>query len=168
MQYDQREMQRLSAGLPSKSAKIRTLGGAGYTRQQIATFLGIRYQHVRNVLLDAERKAAVNPAEPEDSVQEDRTRYPSPPQRVVHAEVRADGAIIVPAASAEQAGFVAGKPVVVWVQGDGAVALLSPEAAVKRVQEMVRAVVPEGVSLVDELLADRRRESAREKRQSGE
>lgn len=33
------------------SAKIRALDAAGYTRSQIANFLGKRYQHVRNVLI---------------------------------------------------------------------------------------------------------------------
>lgn len=35
--------------LPTKSAKIRFLTGLDWTRSQIATKLGIRYQHVRNV-----------------------------------------------------------------------------------------------------------------------
>ena len=38
-------------GLPTKSARIRFLDSQGYTRSQIATVLGIRYQHVRNVLI---------------------------------------------------------------------------------------------------------------------
>jgi DNA invertase Pin-like site-specific DNA recombinase len=37
--------------LSSKSAKIRTMYADGYTRSQIAKILGIRYQHVRNVLI---------------------------------------------------------------------------------------------------------------------
>jgi hypothetical protein len=35
----------------SKSAKIRALTKAGFSRSQVALMLGIRYQHVRNVLL---------------------------------------------------------------------------------------------------------------------
>lgn len=35
----------------SKSAAIRHLNGLRWTRQQIADFLGIRYQHVRTVLI---------------------------------------------------------------------------------------------------------------------
>jgi DNA-binding NarL/FixJ family response regulator len=35
--------------LPSKSAKIRYLTAKGWSRSQIAGYLGIRYQHVRNV-----------------------------------------------------------------------------------------------------------------------
>jgi len=39
------------AGLPTKSAKIRALAAAGLSRSEIAKGLGIRYQHVRNVLI---------------------------------------------------------------------------------------------------------------------
>ncbi len=47
------ELERMAAlveGQPTKAAKIRRLGSAGYKRQAIADFLGISYQHVRNVL----------------------------------------------------------------------------------------------------------------------
>lgn len=43
----------VTRGLETKSAKIRALGQAGYKRTEISQLLGIRYQHVRNVLLDA-------------------------------------------------------------------------------------------------------------------
>lgn len=39
--------------LKTKSDKIRTLAKAGYSRTEISELLGIRYQHVRKVLLDA-------------------------------------------------------------------------------------------------------------------
>lgn len=39
--------------LRTKSAKIRALALEGYSRTEIASFLEIRYQHVRNVLMDA-------------------------------------------------------------------------------------------------------------------
>lgn len=40
-------------GLQTKSDKIRFLARAGYSRAEIAKFLGIRYQHVRNVLVQS-------------------------------------------------------------------------------------------------------------------
>jgi hypothetical protein len=43
----------VTAGLTTKSDKIRALATAGYARVEIAALLGIRYQHVRKVLLDA-------------------------------------------------------------------------------------------------------------------
>lgn len=39
--------------LKTKSDKIRTLARGGYSRAEISELLGIRYQHVRKVLLDA-------------------------------------------------------------------------------------------------------------------
>lgn len=37
--------------LPTKSAKIRAMAADGMSRGDIARTLGIRYQHVRNVLV---------------------------------------------------------------------------------------------------------------------
>jgi hypothetical protein len=37
--------------METKSSKIRFLNSIGYSRGQIAKYLGIRYQHVRNVLI---------------------------------------------------------------------------------------------------------------------
>ena len=37
--------------METKSAKIRYLDSIGWTRGEIATYLDIRYQHVRNVLI---------------------------------------------------------------------------------------------------------------------
>ena len=45
---------------------------------------------------------------------------------------------------------------------DGEMHLLTPAAAMRRAQSLVREFVPEGVSLVDELLEERRREVERE------
>lgn len=44
---------QIISGLETTSAKIRALAEAGYDRTEIAEQLGIRYQHVRKVLLDA-------------------------------------------------------------------------------------------------------------------
>jgi hypothetical protein len=45
------EMDQATKLLPTKSAKIRTLARLGVTRGEIAKYLNIRYQHVRNVLV---------------------------------------------------------------------------------------------------------------------
>src|SRR5579871_2394495 len=44
-------MDKVTEGLPTKSAKIRALYKRGASRSEIATYLNIRYQHVRNVLV---------------------------------------------------------------------------------------------------------------------
>lgn len=46
------------AGLSTKSAKIRSMFADGYTRSQIAKALDIRYQHVRNVLVEPLKRTA--------------------------------------------------------------------------------------------------------------
>jgi hypothetical protein len=45
------EMDKVTTGLATKSAKIRALDKLGVTRSEIANYLQIRYQHVRNVLV---------------------------------------------------------------------------------------------------------------------
>lgn len=42
--------------MPTKSAKIRYLSAEGLSRSEIAKVLGIRYQHVRNVLITQLKK----------------------------------------------------------------------------------------------------------------
>lgn len=44
-------MEKKMSELPTTSARIRYLHSEGFTRSQIATILGKRYQHVRNVLI---------------------------------------------------------------------------------------------------------------------
>ena len=44
-------MTSLIEGLDTKSSKIRKLYSNGFAKADIARFLNIRYQHVRNVLL---------------------------------------------------------------------------------------------------------------------
>lgn len=52
------------------SGRIRALHAAGWERSKIANALGKRYQHVRNVLVeDEKRKMAVPPQEPQTAAQ---------------------------------------------------------------------------------------------------
>lgn len=48
---DQFDLTTLMSQLHSKSNVIRFLLSKGYTRSEVAKFMGIRYQHVRNVQL---------------------------------------------------------------------------------------------------------------------
>jgi hypothetical protein len=50
---ERRPMAAIVEELSTKSAKIRALAAEGYSRADIARFLGIAYQHVRKVLEDA-------------------------------------------------------------------------------------------------------------------
>jgi bifunctional DNA-binding transcriptional regulator/antitoxin component of YhaV-PrlF toxin-antitoxin module len=82
----------------------------------------------------------------------------------VKIRVGADGSIVVPAALSEALGLKEGNVVFARVQG-GEIHLLTRQAVTHRVQALVRDFVPEGVSLVDELLEDRRREVEAEKKE---
>ena len=69
-----------------------------------------------------------------------------------------DGRIVIPAAMREAMGAAAGSTLILLLRGDR-LEVFTPESSLRRIQEMVRRVVPEGVSLSDELIADRRREA---------
>lgn len=141
---------RAVRGLNTTAAKIRALAAQGRSRADIARALGIRYQHVRNVLIreEAKAKAAAESSDP--------TTMPG------KVRVGADGSAIVPAKAIDA---IAKPGDVLFVRiDDGEVLLLTREAVTRRVQALAREFVPQGVSLVDELLEDRRREAEAESR----
>ena len=82
------------------------------------------------------------------------------PEPVTPVRVRfgAQGRLVVPVPMRKALGFKTGDPLVVRVQ-DGRLVVESRESVVQRVQE--RFGVP-GRNLVDELIAERRREARRE------
>jgi len=53
------DVARLLEGKTTVAAKIRALAAAGYPRAEIARMLGKRYQHVRNVLEEPGKAAAM-------------------------------------------------------------------------------------------------------------
>ncbi|HLF71420.1 MAG TPA: AbrB/MazE/SpoVT family DNA-binding domain-containing protein [Dehalococcoidia bacterium] len=74
--------------------------------------------------------------------------------------VDAQGRIVIPAEIREKLGLEPGTRVILTVK-DGALEIQSRDKAIRRVQEMVRART-KGRSLVDELIAERHAEAARE------
>lgn len=153
MQVNQERMRHLTEGLASKSAKMRALAKAGYKRKVIADFLGTRYQFVRNVLVQDEarhaKKAAGTTATGEAKLAPTKLK------------LGPDGRVVIPAAFREALGLSEGDTLIASID-DGELNLLTRRAAVRRAQAIVRQFVPEGVSLVDELIEDRRREVERE------
>jgi len=132
-------MDRLVDGLRTKSAKIRALDKAGYSRPEIAKFLGISNQHVRNVLV----------------------RAAAPVAEQVKAKIGPGGRIVIPAAFRQAMKVGEGDDVVLRLD-EGGVRVVSPASSVKRAQEIVRRHVPKGVRLSEELIAERRAEVRRE------
>jgi AbrB family looped-hinge helix DNA binding protein len=73
------------------------------------------------------------------------------------------GRVVIPAALREAMQVEEGDAILAWVE-DGELHLLSPRAGARQAQAMLKGLAPEGVSLADELIADRRREAEAERR----
>jgi len=134
----------------STAAKIRALAAQGRPRADIARALDIRYQHVRNVLVRDEAKARAAASSNPDTV----------PGKI---RIGSDGSAVVPTAVTSALALKEGDVLFVRVD-DGEIHLLTKAAVARRIQSLVREFVPKGVSLVDELLEDRRREVEAESR----
>ena len=163
----------LTRGLRTKAARIRALSDAGFDRSRIANALGLSYQHVYSVLSAtvrrADRAADAGPAPANAGTvvysaesaardaQDDNVLGPDP----VRSVVETGGRIAVPASFLEALGVSEGDAVVLAVEGDE-LRLYGQDAAIRRAQRLVAQYVPADVSLADELIAERRREAARE------
>ncbi len=151
------------AGLTTKADKIRALFRAGYSRSEIAGFLGIRYQHVRNVLVQSgfmetqlSRTMPAADGEAGDSL-----------PVLVRTAIGPGGRVVIPAAYRKALEVEEGDYIVMQMDGDE-LRVVNDEKEFKRVQQMIASYVPEGVSLVDELIAERRREAAAEEAEIAE
>lgn len=71
------------------------------------------------------------------------------------------GRIVIPAEYRRQLGLAVGDKVILQLDGDE-LRLCSHRQGIRRAQELVRRAIPPGRSLVDELIAERRREAERE------
>jgi len=139
--------------LPTVSAKIRAMAADGVPRAEIAKRLGKKYQHVRKVLVDEEARQTkqANKGPKLESPQTTRIR------------LGPDGRVVIPSAFREALRLKESDVLIASLE-DGELHLLTIPAAIRRARAIVRKFVPEGVSLVDELIADRRREAEEEAR----
>jgi bifunctional DNA-binding transcriptional regulator/antitoxin component of YhaV-PrlF toxin-antitoxin module len=147
-QSEHAAMRKLVAGLKTKSAKIRALAKAGYARADIARFLGVRYQHVRNVVLAAQEQ----PAE---------FRTEAPKREYEWVKVGPDGRLVIPINFRRHLGIENGGDV--QLRWDGkTLRVLNTDAVVREAQELAAPYLKGTRSLVDELIADRRAEALKE------
>ena len=162
---DRRHMDELTAEVRTKSDKIRRLAAAGYARADIARHLGIRYQFVYNVLSAPQPKSERLPrgSAPEAAGEPESPEPAEPAPSWVWTMIRKGGVIQLPGEFLKAMGVTEGDQVQLALDGDIA-RILSRAAALREAQELVRRYVPEGVSLVHELLAERRADAAREGR----
>ena len=158
---ERRRVTELTANLDTKAARIRALDAAGFRKPRIADALGLRYQHVYNVLVAANTQAG--------RVAERRSAaaLPAPPPAAgptslepVRVVIENGCRVTVPRRFADAAGMSEGDEAVICLEGDE-LRLYSRDTAIRRVQQLVARHVPADVSLVDELIAERRREAAR-------
>jgi bifunctional DNA-binding transcriptional regulator/antitoxin component of YhaV-PrlF toxin-antitoxin module len=157
-----RRMREVVKNLTTVSDKIRALDEAGFERADIARFLDKRYQHVRNVLVaphpprKTKNQAAYSP-QPESASKAaiigDRLK--------ARVQIGAGGRVVIPSEMRAIMGVSEGDMLLAQMV-DGELRLLSQDAAIRKAQAIVRQYVPEGVSLVDELIADRREEARQE------
>ena len=79
-----------------------------------------------------------------------------------------NGRIGLPATVRKQAKLAKGDRLVVRVEEEGVVTLMTGEAAVKRAQRLAHELLGDAIPTVDEFLAERREEVAREERKMRE
>jgi len=141
-----RTLEEMDVPLPStKSDKIRLLAAAGYATADIARSLGIRYQHAYNVLSADRAQSGGN----------DDASVP------VTATIGAAGRLVIPAELRERLAIGEGDEVSLSIE-NGALVMRTRASELERARAIVRQYVPEGVSLVDELIADRHADVARD------
>ncbi|MCY3913239.1 MAG: AbrB/MazE/SpoVT family DNA-binding domain-containing protein [Chloroflexi bacterium] len=155
--YDRQPAEEVVVGLTTKSDKIRALFRAGYSRSEIARSLGIRYQHVRNVLVQSGYMETQLSRPMRDEV---AAAADSAPEQVL-ATIGPGGRVVIPAAYRASLGVKEGDAVILRLDGEE-LHLVGYDTETRRIREMIARYVPEGVSLVDELIRERRREAAAE------
>lgn len=154
------EMARIAQPHQTVSDKIRALDGAGYPRAEIARFLKKRYQHVRNVL-EADSLKREMPSAPPNQIDGSGAVETLEMGEVVRLIVAGEGSLGLSKELLAALQVRAGEPVMAEIVRGG-VMLRGWRQSAEWAREQVRRHVPEDVSLVDELLAERRREVARE------
>jgi AbrB family looped-hinge helix DNA binding protein len=84
-------------------------------------------------------------------------------QNVISAKTRLNdnGRIVIPAAIRREMGFAPGDTLLMDVE-DGVLRIESYPARIARIQREIAQCIPPGVSLADELIAERREEARRE------
>jgi antitoxin component of MazEF toxin-antitoxin module len=153
-------------GLKSKSEKIRALAQHGVSTADIARYLNIRYQHARNVLVQSGLHRTRSESPPETGLKPLATRPAAASVKSAWIEVDGAGRLSLPDALLAAADIGIGDQVHVTVLGD-VIEIRSKAAALRHAQEIVSEFVPPGVSLVDELIAERRREAGDEMDRTG-
>lgn len=81
--------------------------------------------------------------------------------REIKTKLGQSGRIVIPTEYRRKLGLKSGDEIIMHLDGQG-LHLYTPAQAVARAQALVRRYVPEGRSLSDELISERREEASRE------
>jgi bifunctional DNA-binding transcriptional regulator/antitoxin component of YhaV-PrlF toxin-antitoxin module len=111
----------------------------------------------------ARQKRSKVPAAP--GLAESGQPYAGAPLMRQTVEIGAGGRLVIPAAMRAVLGMNVGDRLTVEC-ADNELRIFTFQEGLRRMRAIVRQFVPEGVSLVDELIADRRREAAEELKDS--
>jgi AbrB family looped-hinge helix DNA binding protein len=76
----------------------------------------------------------------------------------VKTKIGSGGRIVIPSRYRKTIGVAVGDEVVLILDGEG-MRVMTPRQAVKQAQRLVRKYVPRGLSLADELIEERRKET---------
>ena len=170
---DRHRMETLVRGLNTVADRIRALAAAGYPRAVIAAFLGKRYQHVRNVLVEDQRRRdalsdaasartpGVLEAVPEPWRPGDVSPMHGEDSSYLRLPIGADGAIRLPPEVEARLGWRRGGVVIARVCAER-LELLGVDESLRRARELMRDLAPRAEGMAESLIADRRREAATE------
>ena len=162
---DSQDMARVAQSQATVSDKIRALARAGVSRADIARHLGKRYQHVRNVL-EADLVRAAPP--PSGFAEQASPPWVAPPPDPLKHQVKIfrlvvdnEGRVTLPPQVLSAWGLAPGSVLAGRFEGDE-LTVMTQDTSIRRAQALVRQFIPAGVSLSEELIADRRAEAYRE------
>lgn len=157
-------------GLRTKADKIRALSAARYSKQMIASFLRIRYQHVRNVLVRSAAAGATGSLPPRAKGFAEPAATPltewqetGPGETPTYGSFVIDdqGRLTLPRNVIEA---LDGEPRrrIPWRFENGELKLMNRSAGVRWAQELVAKSPNAHLISSDALIAERRAEAARE------
>ncbi len=157
MEANHEAMAAVTEGLATKAAKIRALAERGYERADIARFLSIRYQHVRNTLErpKAPKATAKKSSTPALRLHEDADTFMS-------LAFDEEGRLFIPEALRALMKLGREGRLIARIDEDGELRLTSPLSAIDKVRRMIAENDFGEGSVVDELIAERRAEALRE------
>jgi bifunctional DNA-binding transcriptional regulator/antitoxin component of YhaV-PrlF toxin-antitoxin module len=156
------EVERIAGGCRTISDKARALLKAGYSISETAMALNRSYQQIRQVVKgDEARKVRNAPARPAPAGE--AAAYAIDPEAAIfRLSVDNAGRLALPAPLLNALGVEPGEAVIAEAK-DGRISLSSAHLAMMQAQELIGRLLPAGGSLAESLLADRRREQARER-----